>query len=68
MLRLFKPGRGRVKGEMTSDYAVLEKEVIARVHELMPDAKIIFMMRNPVERPWSVTTMGLRIRGDPWKI
>jgi hypothetical protein len=60
---LFKPGRGRVKGEMTPDYAVLEKEGVARVHELMPDAKIIFMMRNPVERPWSVTTMGLRIRG-----
>jgi hypothetical protein len=48
---------------MTPDYAVLEKEGVAQVHELMPDAKIIFMMRNPVERPWSVTTMGLRIRG-----
>jgi len=60
---LFKPGSGKVTGEMTPDYAILENERVARVHELVPDAKIIFMMRNPVERPWSVTNMGLRIRG-----
>ncbi len=60
---LFKSGSGKVTGEMTPDYAILEKLRVARVHELMPEAKIIFMMRNPVERPWSVTTMGLRIRG-----
>ena len=60
---LFKPGSGRVTGEMTPDYAILEKEGVARVHRLMPEAKIIFMMRNPIERPWSVTNMGLRIRG-----
>ena len=60
---LFKPGSGKVTGEMTPDYAILEKEGVARVHGLMPEAKIIFMMRNPIERPWSVTNMGLRIRG-----
>ena len=60
---LFEPGRGRVTGEVTPDYAVLEKEEVARVHGLMPDAKIVFMIRNPVERPWSVMNMGLRMRG-----
>jgi len=60
---LFKSGSGKVTGEMTPDYAVLVKEKVARVHELIPEAKIIFMMRNPVERPWSATNMGLRIRG-----
>jgi len=30
----------------------------------MPDAKIIFMMRNPIERPWSAMDMRLRIRGQ----
>ncbi len=60
---LFEPGAGRVTGEVTPDYAILGKEAVARVHGLMPDAKIVFMMRNPVERPWSVMNMGFRIRG-----
>ncbi len=60
---LFGPGEGKVAGELTPDYAILDKERVARVHGLMPDARIIFMMRNPLERPWSVANMGLRIRG-----
>ena len=32
---------------------MLGPEAVAHVHELMPDAKLIFMMRNPVERAWS---------------
>ncbi len=60
---LFEPGRGKTTGEVTPDYAILGKEGVARVHGLMPEAKIVFMMRNPVERPWSVANMGLRIRG-----
>jgi hypothetical protein len=61
---LFEPGRGKVTGEATPDYAILDEETIAHVHGLMPDAKIIFMMRNPVERPWSAMDMRLRLRGQ----
>jgi hypothetical protein len=60
---LFEPERGKTTGEVTPDYAILGKEGVARVHGLMPEAKIVFMMRNPVERPWSVMNMGFRIRG-----
>jgi hypothetical protein len=61
---LFEPGRGKVTGEATPDYAILERDMISHVHELMPRAKIIFMMRNPIERPWSVLDMKLRIKGE----
>jgi hypothetical protein len=61
---LFEPGRGRVVGEATPDYAILDEDTVARVHELMPDARIIFFMRNPIERPWSAVDMRLRIRGE----
>ncbi len=54
---LFEPGRGRVVGEGTPAYSTLERDAVARVHGLMPDAKIIFMMRNPIERVWSQTVM-----------
>jgi Sulfotransferase family len=60
---LFERGRGKTTGEMTPDYSLLDRRGIAHVHELMPQAKIIFMMRNPIERPWSLIDMGLRISG-----
>ncbi|MBU0459049.1 sulfotransferase [Patescibacteria group bacterium] len=50
---LFRAGIGKVKGEITPAYAILEKEQIAHVHRVMPNAKIIFMIRNPIERAWS---------------
>ena len=29
-----------------------------------PQAKLVFVMRNPIERPWSAVDMRLRIRGE----
>ncbi|WP_419162496.1 sulfotransferase [Candidatus Palauibacter sp.] len=60
------PGGGRVRGEITPAYAILEPDVIRRVAEWMPDAKLIFMMRDPVERAWSQARNGFpRWRGKP---
>lgn len=56
---LFEPGRGRVTGETTPTYSMLGPEAVSRIYDLMPRAKIIFMMRNPVERAWSQAMMGL---------
>ena len=54
-------GRGKIVGETTPDYSVLgRKRTIAHVHEIMPEAKIIFMMRNPIERAWSQSRMERR--------
>src|SRR5215210_5088052 len=61
---LFEPGRGSVVGEITPDYSVLGKESVAHVHELMPEAKIIFMMRNPIERAWSQAVMSFDRKGE----
>ncbi len=54
---VFEPSRGRVTGEITPAYSALGEEKVARAHRLAPDAKIIFMMRNPIERVWSQTAM-----------
>jgi hypothetical protein len=56
---LFEPGRGKVKGEITPAYSTLSLEEVARVHNLVPDAKIILMLRNPIERAWSQFVMRL---------
>jgi hypothetical protein len=54
---VFEPKNGKVSGEITPAYSVQDRERVAHVHSLMPDAKIVFMMRNPIERAWSQTVM-----------
>ena len=55
--QIFEPKRGKVSGEITPAYSALDREKVAHVHGLMPDAKLIFFMRNPIERVWSQTVM-----------
>jgi hypothetical protein len=63
---LFKRARGRVAGEITPAYSVLGEGAIAHVHALMPEAKLVFMMRNPIERIYSSAVMYLDLEGqDP---
>jgi hypothetical protein len=47
------PGNGRVKGEASPSYALLPVERIRLLHRLAPNAKVIFLMRDPVARAWS---------------
>jgi Sulfotransferase family len=60
---LFKPGRHKVRGEITPAYAILNTQDVAHIHDLMPQAKIIFILRNPVQRCWSSVRM-IQGRGE----
>lgn len=53
----FEPGRGRVTGEITPAYSILDRDMIAHISAIMPRTKIIFSMRNPLERIWSQASM-----------
>jgi hypothetical protein len=57
---LFKRGRGRVVGEITPAYACLSSEAILHVYRLMPEAKLILLLRDPIDRAWSHARMDLR--------
>ena len=57
---LFRQGDGRITGEATPDYSIVGRDAVAHVREIMPKAKIVFMMRNPIERAWSQALMDLR--------
>jgi hypothetical protein len=54
---LFQPGPGQVAGETTPRYAVLGDRGVAKVHALLPDVKIIYLLRDPIERAWSDLAM-----------
>ena len=51
---LFTQGHARVTGEITPRYSALELDDIVRLRELMPDVKLIYIMRDPVDRAWSL--------------
>lgn len=50
---LFKAGEGKIKGEITPSYSVLNPSDVEKIHKLIPDVKIIFIIRNPIDRTWS---------------
>ena len=49
---LFELERG-ITGDITPSYSILEDKDVARMHATVPNAKIIFLMRNPFDRAWS---------------
>lgn len=65
---LFRPGDGSVTGEISPGYALLTRERVAHVHRLMPDARIIYLIRNPVERPWSYALMQAGRFSARWRL
>lgn len=53
--RLFRgaKAKGLVAGEITPAYATLDETVLRRIKRLNDKIKLIFVMRDPVERAWS---------------
>ena len=51
--RRFRPGRGKVKGEITPSYGRMPLERIRFIRKIMPDVKLILILRNPVDRLWA---------------
>jgi hypothetical protein len=58
-LSLFEPDRGQISGEITPGYAPLNAEAVGRVRALLPEIRILYFLRNPIERTWSQTLMYL---------
>lgn len=50
----FEPGRGfAVRGEITPFYATLSNARVALMAQELPDLKIVYVIRDPVQRAWS---------------
>lgn len=50
----------QLRGDITPAYAILPEEKIEAVFNHCPDARIIFIIRNPIERSFSHERMDLR--------
>lgn len=51
--------RGKISGEITPAYAILPPAVIEEIHHRFPKLKLIYIIRDPVERAWSGALMAL---------
>ncbi|HWP95050.1 MAG TPA: sulfotransferase [Gammaproteobacteria bacterium] len=50
----------RITGDVTPAYAILPVERVQQIHELNPELKVIYVLRNPIERAWSAALMALQ--------
>jgi len=50
---LFSPRANQICGEISPEYAKLNRKIVKHIHTLMPNLKILFLLRNPIERAWS---------------
>lgn len=63
---LFERGRARALGDITPAYAILDRDIVHKVHAILPDdCRIIFIMREPVDRLWSSLRLYCRRRKIP---
>lgn len=50
---------GKKKGEITPAYAMLAPPLIREIRDLNPALRVIYIIRNPLERAWSAALMAL---------
>jgi hypothetical protein len=64
---LFVPDNGQICGDVSPSYITLGPAGVDHVMRVLPNAKIILLLRNPIERDWSqakkflgITEQGLK--------
>ncbi len=62
-LKLYKRQTG-ITGDITLSYSILNREDVARMYNIVPHARLVFMMRNPIERAWSHYRYQERLEGS----
>lgn len=57
--RLFAPAGERLAGDLTTAYCALSGEAVAHIRQAYPQTKVLYLMRDPVQRAWSHAKMVL---------
>jgi len=63
----FRRGVGKAKGEASPSYSILPRRTIQVIRRLMPNLKLIFLMRDPIDRAWSHARHNFRQREADFK-
>lgn len=49
-----------ITGEITPAYSMLAVETIREIHQCVPHLRLVYLIRNPIERAWSSALMALQ--------
>lgn len=61
--KLFASRDGKAfAGEVTPEYAILGQRGLEHIRRLAPEARVLFIMRNPIARAWSQVLHQCRVR------
>jgi hypothetical protein len=52
-MSLFDTEAEKVRGEITPSYSILDAQDVSGIKSLLPDLKVILILRNPIDRAWS---------------
>lgn len=61
---VFRPQPGQIAGEITPAYSTMKVRVVKEIHGMNPDMRIIYLLRDPIERSWSSALMSLAKRAN----
>lgn len=61
--RLFAPKGSSMTGDITPGYSTLRDELVSDIARAFPNLRIVFLIRDPVERFWSQLAMRIRHGG-----
>lgn len=64
-LRVFGQLSEPVVGELTPQYCIQPPEWVSKMRAVAPDARIVYMLRDPVERLISGARMVMKVSGKP---
>ena len=68
-LKAFSDTNGLLGGDMTPCYALLTTDSIREIQRMYPDVKILYIIRNPIDRAWSAFKMGMSVmRMEPHEV
>ncbi len=51
--KLFPKPQGKISGDLSPSYCLLQTQYIEALSKELPNVKIIYLLRNPVDRAWS---------------
>jgi len=61
---LFRKNNDNLCGDITPDYAIINDESVRKIQNIMPNVKIIYIIRNPIDRIWSHISMKREKKGQ----
>ncbi len=62
-LAQFEGNEGRICGDITPDYMIVDRSRVEWMHALNPEMRLVLLLRDPVERAWSAARYYLGNRG-----